>query len=169
MSDNAMDAQPSVAPSQDARVEWAKQMRLKFGPSGMLEADGTINQQFFRPKQVVIMNDAKKWGDAERDMLYKGLEKHGVGKWREIGEEVLPGWDDQQLRIKAARLFGSQSLARYVGWRGDRKAVEEEYAKNKAIGDATGCWKSGVLVEDDQGSVRKYFEQQAADAAQRDQ
>lgn len=51
--------------------------------------------------------------------------------------------------------MGSQSLARYPGWKGDRAAVEAEYAANKAIGDATGCWKSGVLVEDDHGSVAK--------------
>lgn len=132
------DAEPDAV-----RVEWANQMRLKFSPAGMLHADGAIDQTFFRPKKVVIMNDAKKWGDPERELLYQGLEKHGVGKWREIGEELLPGWDDQQLRIKASRLLGSQSLARYVGWKGDRRAVEEECAKNRRIGDATGCWKSG--------------------------
>ncbi len=38
--------------------------------------------------------------------------------------------------------------------------VDAEYAKNKAIGEAIGCWKGGVLVEDDAGSVRKYFEAQ---------
>jgi hypothetical protein len=130
----------------------------------MLQPDGAVDQQFFRPKQVVIMNDAKKWGDAERDLLYQGLEKHGVGKWREIGEELLPGWDDQQLRVKASRLMGTQSLARHVGWKGDRKAVEAEYAQHKRIGEATCCWKGGVLVEDDNGSVKRYLEWAAAAA-----
>lgn len=50
----------------------------------------------------------------------QGLEKHGVGRWREIGAEFLPKWDDQALRGKTARLLGSQSLARYTGWKGDR-------------------------------------------------
>ena len=50
----------------------------------------------------------------------QGLEKYGVGKWREISEELLPKWDDQAIRIKASRLMGSQSLARYVGWKGNR-------------------------------------------------
>lgn len=36
-----------------------------------------------------------------------------------------------------------------------RQAVDAERAVNKAIGDRTGCWKAGVLVEDDAGSVRK--------------
>lgn len=54
----------------------------------------------------------------------QGLEKHGVGKWREISEELLPKWDDQALRVKAARLMGTQSLARYVGWKGGWAGVK---------------------------------------------
>lgn len=50
----------------------------------------------------------------------KALEKHGVGNWREISEQYLPKWDDQAIRIKASRLMGSQSLARYIGWKGNR-------------------------------------------------
>lgn len=38
---------------------------------------------------------------------------------------------------------------------GCREAVEAEYAKNKELGERIGCWKGGVLVEDDDGSVRK--------------
>lgn len=34
-----------------------------------------------------------------------------------------------------------------------RAAVDAEQAANRAIGEATGCWKAGVLVEDDAGSV----------------
>ena len=137
--------------------------------------------------------------------MLQGLEKHGIGRWQEIGEELLPQWDDQTLRLKAARLMGSQSLARYVGWKGSRfaslpsyfhpyylsferlaamqqgfqssrivygtasdesswfldafrVAIEQQYQKNKEIGETTGCWKSGVLVEDDNGSVRKALE-----------
>ena len=33
--------------------------------------------------------------------------------------------------------------------------MDAERAVNKAIGDRTGCWKAGVLVEDDAGSVKK--------------
>ncbi len=36
-----------------------------------------------------------------------------------------------------------------------REAVEAEYNKNKELGERIGCWKGGVLVEDDDGSVRK--------------
>ena len=41
-----------------------------------------------------------------------------------------------------------------------------EYARNKAIGLATGCWKGGILVENDHGhameAIRKRDEEEAA-------
>lgn len=43
-----------------------------------------------------------------------------MGKWGDICAELLPRWDEQAVRVKAARLLGSQSLARYVGWKGNR-------------------------------------------------
>lgn len=154
--------EPPMQGRTDAeKIDWVIEMRRKFSPEGMLNEDGTINQDFFKPKRVVIIDDkGKKWGAEERDNLYQGLEKHGVGKWREISEEFLPKWDDQSLRIKSARLLGSQSLARYVGWKGNRAAVDTEREKNRKIGEATGCWKGGVLVEDDAGSVAKYISAQ---------
>ena len=36
-----------------------------------------------------------------------------------------------------------------------RAEVDEELRKNRELGEAIGCWKGGVLVEDDAGSVRK--------------
>lgn len=42
--------------------------------------------------------------------------------------------------------------------------MDKERAANKAIGDATGCWKGGVLVEDNAGSVAKYLAQQSGAA-----
>jgi hypothetical protein len=43
--------------------------------------------------------------------------------------------------------------------RARRQAVEAEYAANKALGERLGCWKGGVLVEDDAGSVRAALQQ----------
>lgn len=41
-----------------------------------------------------------------------------------------------------------------------------EYQRNKAIGEATGCWKGGILVENDHGdameAIRKRDEEEAA-------
>ncbi|CAL8462744.1 g2277 [Coccomyxa elongata] len=136
------------------RIQWVKDLRRILSPPDMIAEDGSVNQEFFKPKKVVLVDD-KKWGSAERDLLYQGLEKYGVGKWGDICAELLPRWDEQAVRVKAARLLGSQSLARYVGWKGNREAVEAEYSKNKELGERIGCWKGGVLVEDDDGSVRK--------------
>lgn len=146
----------------DQRIQWAISMRQKFSPSGMMNEDGSVNQDFFKPKRVVIVNE-RRWGEAEKEALYKGLEKYGVGKWREIGAEFLQGWEDQQIRIRASRLLGSQSLVRYVAWKGNKEAVDREYAKNKQIGEATGCWKNGTLVENDNGDVKKYMEKLEAE------
>ena len=48
-----------------------------------------------------------------------------------------------------------------------REAVDSERAVNKAIGDRTGCWKAGVLVEDDAGSVKKALNELARIAKSR--
>ncbi|GFR52356.1 hypothetical protein Agub_g14900 [Astrephomene gubernaculifera] len=145
------------------RQQYVIDMRRRFSPPSMLSPDGSINQDFFKPKRIVVLQQRSKWGPAQREALYKGLEVHGVGKWREIAADFLRGgkWDDQQIRMHAAKLLGSQSLARYVGWKGIKEKVEQEYARNKAIGEATGCWKGGMLVDDTNGTLRKYFEAQA--------
>jgi hypothetical protein len=33
--------------------------------------------------------------------------------------------------------------------------VEKERQANREIGEKTGCWKGGVLVEDDHGSIQE--------------
>lgn len=144
----------------NARDAWVHGMRARFSPANLVSDDGTLNQDFFKPERVVFVT-GKRWGAEEKERLYQGLEKHGVGRWREIGEELLPQWDDQFLRIKTGRLFGSQSLARYVGWKGSKSAVEAEYQKNKVLGESLGCWRGGVLVENDAGDVRKALAEQA--------
>lgn len=40
--------------------------------------------------------------------------------------------------------------------------MDEEFAKNKALGESIGCWRGGYLVEDDAGSVRKALAAQEA-------
>ena len=94
----------------------------------------------------------------------QGLEKHGVGKWREMIQEFseLRRYDEQFIRIKAARLLGTQSLARHVGWKGARAAVDAEREKHRQLGERLGCWKAGVLVEDNSGSVAKALAEAAA-------
>lgn len=37
----------------------------------------------------------------------------------------------------------------------NREAVDAEQAKNRKLGEELGCWKAGVLVENDNGDVAK--------------
>jgi len=46
-------------------------------PGKALNDDGSINQDFFKPEKVLFVQE-KTWGNEERVLLYKGLEKHGV-------------------------------------------------------------------------------------------
>ena len=89
--------------------------------------------------------------------LEQGLEAHGVGRWREMSADhpELQRYTDQYLRLRTARLLGTQSLVRHMGWRGDRAAIDAQHAKHKALGERLGCWKGGMLVEDNHGSVAK--------------
>ena len=54
-------AAPRPAQEQLAdRLEWVSQMRALFSPAGVQNADGTINQEFFKPKQIVIQTGAPR-------------------------------------------------------------------------------------------------------------
>ncbi|WIA18127.1 hypothetical protein OEZ85_009605 [Tetradesmus obliquus] len=141
---------------QQQRRDYAMHMRRLFSPPGMLHPDGSINQEFFRPKKVVTLTD-KRWGDAEREALYAGLAKHGIGRWRDIGQDMLPGWDDHSIRIKAAKLLGCQNLSWYYGRRFSRVEAQAEFEKNQQLGAVTGCWKNGMLVDDERGTLKAHF------------
>ena len=69
-------AEVGPGPSSDAilaeKIAWASSMRQQFSPAGMCNADGSINQDFFKPKKIIIqLTEDKKWGQPERDALYK--------------------------------------------------------------------------------------------------
>ncbi len=64
---------------EHTRRAWVVRMRRAFSPPAMLQSDGSIDQNFFRPKQVVVVHD-KRWGDTERDLLIRGIAEHGVGR-----------------------------------------------------------------------------------------
>jgi len=156
-------------------------MRRLFSPPGLFNSgDGSINQEYFRPSRAAgplgggggggnsggappagpppPPPTSRQWGDRERELLLDGLERHGVGRWREIASAMPPAWDETSVRARAARALGRQNLSAYAGRRLSRAEVAAEAARNRAAGAATGCWKGGVLVEDDRGSVRAHFE-----------
>ncbi|EFN55627.1 hypothetical protein CHLNCDRAFT_133791 [Chlorella variabilis] len=164
-------AAPPHGNQQEAadRLEWVKQMRSAFSPEGMCKADGEVDQDFFKPKNIIIrLKDDEKWGAAQKEALYKGLERYGVGKWREMINSFpeLSRYKDTDVRVHAGRLLGAQSLARHVGWKGDRAAVDAQRELHLRIAGATSCLKNGVLVENDEGSVARYLEQHPEVAAQ---
>lgn len=70
---------------------------------------------------------------------------------------MLRGWDDTNIRIKTAKLLGCQNLSRYQGQRFSRAQVEAQFAANKKLGADTGCWKNGMLVDDDKGTLAAHF------------
>jgi hypothetical protein len=47
-------------------------MRGRFSPEGMCGLDGEVNQDYFKPKAIVIrLKDDEKWGPAQKEALYK--------------------------------------------------------------------------------------------------
>eukprot|EP01094_Clydonella_sp_ATCC50884_P027702 TRINITY_DN8072_c0_g1_i3.p1 TRINITY_DN8072_c0_g1~~TRINITY_DN8072_c0_g1_i3.p1 ORF type:complete len:390 (+),score=33.56 TRINITY_DN8072_c0_g1_i3:43-1212(+) len=132
------------ASEEEERLQWVRRMRKEFTPPEMLRADLSLNMSFFRPPPDV---KAKQWGPEEKAILIRGIAMYGVGAWAQIAE-LFPGrdWNDTDLHSKAARLLGRQSLKVYKGWRGTPADIEREYQKNKAIGQALGSWKGGLLI-----------------------
>lgn len=71
---NGKESLPEIAddPTVQEKVSWANEMRLQFSPKGMCRDDGTINQDFFKPKRIIIqLTEARKWGEAEKIALLK--------------------------------------------------------------------------------------------------
>ncbi|PSC74381.1 hypothetical protein C2E20_2190 [Micractinium conductrix] len=152
------------------RRAWVHHMRAAFSPEGMCRPDGEIDQDFFKPKNIIIrLKEDEKWGAAQREALYRGLERFGVGKWNYIIQAApaeLGRYSDTDVRVHAARMLGSQSLARHVGWKGDKVAVDAQRALHLRIAEACSCLKNGVLVENDEGAVARYLEEHPEVAAQ---
>ncbi|GBC07590.1 hypothetical protein RclHR1_07550010 [Rhizophagus clarus] len=153
---------------------WIKRMRLKFSvrpefeiTQNILHTDGSLNQDYFRPSKGSIPQIQRKWSDKERVLLIKGIEKYGIGHYKEISDEFLPDWSAQDLRVKTMRLIGRQNLQLYKEWKGDENAIKIEYEKNKNIGLKTGMWKAGTLVYDDNGVVLKMIQEMPNDNKKR--
>ncbi|CAG8535722.1 6512_t:CDS:2 [Paraglomus brasilianum] len=84
----------------ECKQHWVKQMRLKFCvrpddeiTKELINADGTLNQKYFHPPEGWQPGKPKcPWTDNERALLVQGIEKYGIGHFREIQEEFLPDW-----------------------------------------------------------------------------
>ncbi|CAG8563594.1 9953_t:CDS:2 [Diversispora eburnea] len=143
------------------KQEWVKRMRLKFSvrpefeiTKNILHPDGTLNQDYFRPPKSCVPQLQRKWTEKERALLMKGIQKYGIGHYREISEEFLLDWTAQDLRVKTMRLIGRQNLQLYKDWKGNEDAIKKEYEQNKKIGLEVGMWKAGTLVYDEKGVIQ---------------
>jgi hypothetical protein len=158
-SSQANSSKPtSISDLERERQEWARRLRLKLSPRDMIKEDGSLNEDYFKPKRVAI--SSRKWGEKERELLIKGIEKFGIGEWAEISKHFLPEWEVTELRLKTQKLMGRQSLVEYINqrWKGSAEDIERERLRNKEIGELTGMWKGGLLVNDDQGVVKKLLQ-----------
>lgn len=101
----------AAGPASETREQWANRLRLLLSPKDSINADGSVKQEFYKPKKIVFVVD-KKWGEAEKLKLYEasprrallpypvaaqrrsrtaqGLEKYGVGAWKEMRAALLP-------------------------------------------------------------------------------
>ena len=63
---------PSAEDIMAEKIAWAAKMRQLLSPEGMCHEDGSINQDFFKPKKIIIqLTEDKKWGQPEKEALYK--------------------------------------------------------------------------------------------------
>mmetsp|Transcript_203 Transcript_203/g.274 ORF Transcript_203/g.274 Transcript_203/m.274 type:complete len:163 (+) Transcript_203:345-833(+) len=154
MSAETLIQNSEITQLEAQKQEWARQMRLKFTPADMLNADGSLNKDYFKPKHTTKIVP-RHWTDRERELLIQGIQQYGISNWQPIREHLLPEWEPNELRLKTSALVGRQSLKLYKGWKGDAAAIEKEYQMNKQIGLELNCWKGGVLVADDAGLVAK--------------
>ena len=55
-------------------------------------------------------------------------------------------------------------LRRYSEWKPTKEELEEEFAKNKELGERLGCWKAGMLVDNDERAVERALKEIDANA-----
>ncbi|KAL0482129.1 hypothetical protein AKO1_013333 [Acrasis kona] len=90
------------------KQEWSRKMRMLFSPPDMLDDDGQICQQYFRPSRQLFNTQAimsLKWSETQDLALLSGILEHGVHDWPSIVLEHLPNWDAQALCDRASILL----------------------------------------------------------------
>lgn len=62
---------------------------------------------YFRPPKGARVDAARKWTEKERELLVKGIQKYGIGHFRDISEDFLPSW------VSSGRLGEGSSKCKY--------------------------------------------------------
>ena len=90
---------------------WVYKLRTVMCPSAMVDKVGRFDKQYFKPKSAENLT----WGSTEAKLLRCGIERFGVGHWSDIRRNLLPAWEELELKLKACRLLGIQDIAKYKG------------------------------------------------------
>jgi len=75
-----------------------------------------------------------------------------VPKLEKVSEARFHRRIHQKSRPSHARARLSVSR-RYKDWKASKDQIDAEFSKNKALGERLGCWKAGMLVDNDDGAV----------------
>lgn len=120
----------------EERVEWAKSLRLLVSPPEILEADGTIHQEWFRPKLIgkASSEPAKKWGEEQKDLLVEVCP---------YLPEILTGPFNEQLR-RMPRDRAGHTQARLRKLEGDHRGVPSRLGRPRPQAeDCATSWVPG--------------------------
>lgn len=151
----------STFETENDKNDFIIKMRKIFTHKSMLNDDLSLNIEAFRPKISNMQEEIrkkKKWGPLDTENLFLAIEECGIGNWNEMQEKYsLAKWPGNELSKRTKNIIGSQSLARYRNWKGNKEQCALEFKENKRIGELLNCWKGGVLVNDDQGKLEEYF------------
>jgi len=140
-----MAAQQGPFTSQEERECWLRDVRRALCPPQMLlEPSGDINQNFFRPDAILVLNHPK-WGAAEEARLCQGIAQHGLGAWSQIAAQHLPGWDETSVKYRTAALLGCSDLRAHAGWKGGAAEIRALRAQ-LGSGAVSGSALSGACA-----------------------
>lgn len=84
-----------ISPEVKKKQEMARKLRMLFSPPEMLDENGNINQQYFRPSRQLFNQQAVeslRWSEAQDLALLAGILQYGVHDWSSIILEYLPNW-----------------------------------------------------------------------------
>ena len=104
--------------------KYVYEMRKAFSHHHMILPNGELNHKYF------LQKIGKYWSDEKTESLYKGIEKYGVGNWKDIQTHFLPGWGFTYIELHTKLLFHTSNIAPYIGSKYSQKEIEEIASNN---------------------------------------
>lgn len=100
-------------------LNYVYEMRKAFSHKHMITPNGELNHKYF------LQKIGKYWSEDETNLLYKGIEKYGVGQVEEIKEKFLPNWSTTYIDLYTKLLFKTVDIAKYKGKKYTKKEIDE--------------------------------------------